>query len=375
MSWVLWAALLAQGDPNQVYRDLTKPQKERVYLVFERELRARQNLDGALEATSKATTRPVGTVRLIFLELRADGRFAEDRKTGGIKYEKKDDDKPTSRSGRRSGSSSRSSKGANAKRDYSGDGYTRKDGKEFIKLKADELKDYEFVERCQFVLPEEVARTTEEIPIIVDGKVRSSNKDWTVVELEGTDGSIPDPLVIGHLASTPRCENLKRGDRVRLWGWVATSNQMQQIEDIVYDDEDKDKDDDDRKSSRRDEETRPLGLPFFAMALDEYERNVPGLELSCTVTDEWSAGSDKRDWRLEVVAHNVGDRSLVDVVAEASVAVRRRKIEGANESALVYFDEIPPGESRTVSTTIPNWVNEEIDVASVIRALTGDVGR
>lgn len=363
---LLIVALVAQ-DPNVIYQNLSRPQKERIFLVYERELRARQNEDGAVQATSKASGMPGGTVRLVADELKRDPKLLKERhdREKGLygKNAKKDKDKPpkprrTSSGGSSSTRASRTPKATTTPK-YSGDGITVIEGEEKVKFGSKEFLPFEFQQFCRYVQPEDVESVPEKDGVVIDVNVQTPAKDWLIAEVVDAEGNSYSPVLIFRIPSIDRIDTLHRGNSARLWGWFADQSQIDSAEKAAKD-EDEDDDDDDES----DEETRPGGRVFFAMEIDKASRPQSGLNFDCNVTNREENGTNAPLWDIEVTANNNGDRTLTDVEVEVNVVVEEAfKGIDDQDSTYVYFDAIEPGKSSTVTVTLPNWAKKQWDEA------------
>lgn len=370
---ILILALLAQ-DPNTTYQNLDRAAKERIYLVYDREVRARQNIDAAVDATSKATSLPGGAIRLVVIEMKRDPKFVEQRKTAarGLlgKKEDKDKKKISTKPRRNSslgggGSSGRVSTRTRTtpEKKYSGDGIAKEEGEEKVKFNGKEMKVSEFHQSCRYVLPEDLEKINDKIAVVVDGQIRTPAKDYFLIDVVGSDGNLLPAIVVLRIASTERLEGIHKGDRVRLWGFFADETQIKAAEDAAKDDdedeptpgEEEDEDEKKKRMDREEKEARPNGRVFFVMDVDQYTRAVPGLELTCRVKERDDTGGKKRYWDIEVEAKNAGDRPLSDIEVEANVTASGTKPKSAIDSAFVYFEKLEPGKSAVVKTKLVDW--------------------
>lgn len=369
--FILILALLAQ-DPNTTYQNLDRAAKERIYLVYDREVRARQNIDAAVDATSKAISLPGGTVRLVVIEMKRDPKFVEQRKTAarGLlgKKEDKDKKKTTTRTRRSSSSGGGSSRVSSRTRTtpekkYSGDGIAKEEGEEKVKFNGKDMKISEFHQSCRYVLPEDLEKINDKVAVVVDGQIRTPAKDYFVIDVVGSDGNLLPAIVVLRIASTERLEGIHKGDRVRLWGFFADESQIKAAEDAAKEDdedepapgEEEDEDEKRKRKEREEKDARPNGRVFFVMDVDQYTRAVPGLELTTRVVERDDTAGKKRYWDIEVEAKNAGDRPLSDIEVEANVTAGGTKPKSAVDSAFVYFEKLEPGKSAVVKTKLVDW--------------------
>jgi len=371
---ILILALLAQ-DPNVTYQNLDRAAKERIYLVYDREVRARQNVDAAVDATSKATSLPGGAIRLVVIEMKRDPKFIEQRKTAarGLlgKKEDKDKKKPTTRPRRNSsslgggGSSGRVStrNRTTTEKKYSGDGIAKEEGEEKAKFNGKDMKIAEFHHACRYVTPEDLEKVNDKVAVVVDGQIHSPAKDYFVIDVVGSDGALLPAIVVLRIASTERLEGIHKGDRVRLWGFFADESQIKAAEDAAKEDdedepapgEEEDEDEKKKRKEREEKEARPNGRVFFVMDVDQYTRQIPGLELTCRLKERDDTSGKKRYWDIEVEAKNAGDRPLSDIEVEANVTAGGVKPKSAVDSVFVYFEKLEPGKSSVVKTKLVDW--------------------
>ena len=381
---ILILAMLAQ-DPNATYQSLDRAAKERIFLVYDREARARQNIDAAVDATSKATSLPGGTVRLVVIEMKRDPKFVEQRKTAarGLLGKKEDKDKKKPTTKRRTSSSSLGGGGgkissgrtrpASTEKKYTGDGITKVEGEERAKFAGKDQKIMDFHHSCSYVVPEDVETVNEKVAVAIDGQVRAPAKDWFVIDVIGADGTPVAPIVVLRIASTERMEGIHKGDRVRLWGFFADEAMIKAAEDAAKNEEEEinlEEDEEDKKKKEkkaREEETRPAGRVFFVMDVDEATREVPGLLLTCRVKEREDTSTKNRYWDIEVEAKNNGDRTLTDIEVEANVNASGVKPKSAVDSAYVYFAKLEPGKSSVVKTKLIDWTELPDDTAPTIR--------
>ena len=251
---ILILAMLAQ-DPNTTYQNLDRAAKERVYLVYDREVRARQNVDESVEATSKATSYPGGTIRLVVFEMKRDPKFIEQRKTAnrGLLGKKEDSDKKKTSTRPRAGglpSGGGGIPGAGRKprpeKKYSGDGITKVEGVEKVKFGGKDQDILEFHRLCRFVLPNDLESVNEKVAVVVDGVVKSIAKDWLVIDAVDSNGNPATSIVVLRIPSTDRMDGIHKGDEVRLWGFFADQAQIKSAEDVL-----KDKKEDDKKDAKK----------------------------------------------------------------------------------------------------------------------------
>lgn len=388
-------ALVSQSDPNSFYQSMSRPDKERVFLVYEQQIRRRSNVDQSIEATAQATRVPAGSVRLVVLEMRRDEELIKRRRdeakglTARAKKSSKDGTTTPKRTSRSSSSSSSSrssrsttrssNRNVTAKKEYSGDGVSKKEGEEKVKWSGKEMTVDEFVRTCRYVRPEKVELGEEKIPIVVDGVVKQATKDWTLLDRTDADGRELMPLLVLHLPSCERFARLNRGDLARLWGWVADDAQIKAVQDSLAEeaDESSSEDDEEEEDTKRKEQTLPAGLVFFVADLDKSTRTFPGLALEGQVNDIDASGTSKSEWEIVVEAKNTGDRPLADLEIEANLIVDEEKPKKAVDTMFFYVERLEPGKSQTLKARIPKWLEEEeeeeVEVGLLSRSLDGKV--
>ena len=210
--------------------------------------------------------------------------------------------------------------------------------------------------------------------MVIDGVVKQSSKHWTLVERTSADGNEYSPVVLMHEPSTASVKGLRKGDRVRLWGWIADESQTKAAENATKEEDEGTSSastEDEEEEEEKEEDPRPAGLVFFAMDVDKATREFSGLEVSCQVADVAIEGSDDLEWEVTVEAKNKGDRPLLDLEVEANLVIDEVKTKEARDTTFVYFDRVDPGKTSTVKLRIPNWVEEEVEISGLARTLSG----
>jgi hypothetical protein len=385
----MWA-LLTPPDPNATYQSLDRIAKERIFLVYDREIKARQKLDEAIDATSSATRFDGGVIRLVVSELKQDGKFLEERKlqAKGLapkpKKKKNDATNPTSSRRRNTGGGAGTRPGRNPsaqKKEYSGDGVTLVEGEEKVKFNGKDYKWFDFRRLCTVALGDKLSALPEKEPLLVDGIVTGIAKHWTVVDVLNADAQPGPSMVILKPPSTKTLRGLKKGDPVRLWGWLADEAQIKAAEDAYSDDDDEttsaNEDDEEEEEKASTEKQRPAGPVFFAMDLDEYRKQIPGLVLSTSVARMTASDEGKEKWEIEVTAKNEGSQKLVHIEVETTMVIEdvKKTTKDPDDSALVYFASIDPGASVTAKTRIENWTELEDEFIAIARPLNGKVSK
>jgi hypothetical protein len=385
--WIVLWALLAPPDPNAVYQSLDRTAKERIYLVYDREIKARQKVDEAVDATSSATRYDGGVVRLVVSELKRDGKFLEEKKIGPTpKPSKRRRNNPaTGVTGTRANRQvTRPTRNPNAQRkEYTGDGITLEEGQEKVKFNSKTYKWFDFRKLCTVAVGEKLAGIPEKEPILIDGVVSAIAKHWTVVDVRNADGQTGPNVVILKPPSTKSVRGLHKGETVRLWGWLADATQIKAAED-AYSEEDEstttnpnEEEEEEEEEKASTEKQRPAGIVFFVMDLDEYQKEIPGLSLSTTVTNITGSSEGKDLWQMEVTAKNDGTQKIVHIEVETTVVVSdiKKTTKDPDDSALVYFASIEPGASATVKTKIVNWTGTDDEFIAIARPINGRVAK
>ncbi len=246
--WLVMWALLAPPDPNTTYQSLDRRDKERIYLVYDIEIKARQKFDEAIEATATATRFDGGVIRLVVSELKRDGKFLEEKKlqAKGLspkpKKKKNDATNPTPNRRRNTGgvgAGTRPGRNTSTQRkEYTGDGVTLEEGQEKVKFNSKTYKWFDFRRICTVALGDKLAAIPEKEPLMVDGIVTGLAKHWTVVDVLNADGQPGSSIVILKPPSTKTLRGLRKGDPVRLWGWLADEAQIKAAEDAYSEEDD-----------------------------------------------------------------------------------------------------------------------------------------
>ncbi|MBY0588670.1 hypothetical protein K2X85_15970 [bacterium] len=379
--WLVLWAILAPPDPNATYQSLDRSAKERIYLVYDREVKARQRVDESVDATAGATRYDGGVVRLVVSELKRDGKFLEERKIGPTpKPPKRRPNQTAPVNNRRANrGANRPQRNPNAQRkEYTGDGIEMDEGQEKIKFNSKTYKWYDFRRMCTVALGEKFASIPEKTPIFLDGVVTAIAKHWIVVDVRKIDGETGPSVVILKPPSTKSLKGLHKDDPVRLWGWLADESQIKAAEDAYSEEdeptatsEEEEEEEDEKKSST--EKQRPAGIVFFAMDIDQYRKEIPGLTLSAAVTPAAGTDEGKEMWQVEVTAKNDGTQKIVHLEVEATVVITdiEKNTKDPEDSALVYFASLEPGASATVKTKIENWTGSDDEVSAIARAING----
>jgi hypothetical protein len=340
---------LAQLDANDVYQGMSQAQKQRVFLVYQQELRARQDFDEAVKWTSKQTNDlPEGAIRLVVLELRRKAKIEEDEKARQREKEKKN--APQTGARRTTGAATRTprtssnrpprpnqSQAASPKKSQSGDGVHEVGSREEIEYKQERYTPFGFRSQCVLVLPQDFYRAKDGVPVAVDGRVKTTMKGATVVALTSTEtGEEKTPIVLVHSRSVKAVESLRKGDLVRAYGWTVRKEDFKPVEgepDVTAD-----------------------GRLFFAMDVGVEAQAPPGLTLAPKVVERESAGGDRPIWDVEVAVKNDGDWTLDNVIIEANLIAYGPKPLKADDTALFIVERLAPGESRTLRATKESWI-------------------
>jgi hypothetical protein len=388
--WLIMWALLAPPDPNTTYQSLDRIAKERVYLVYDREIKARQKFDEAIDATSTATRFDGGVVRLVVSELKRDGKFLEERKleAKGLspkpKKKKNDGTNPLPNRRRNTAGGAGTRPGRNPstqKKEYSGDGITLEEGIEKVKFNGKTYKWFDFQRICTVALADKLSAVPEKEPLMVDAVVTGLAKHWTVVNILNADAQPGASVVILKPPSTKTLRGLKKGDFVRLWGWLADDAQIKAAEDAYSEEDDAptstDEEEEEEEERSSTEKQRPAGPVFFAMDLDEFRKQIPGLVLSTSVTLVTASDEGKEKWEIEVTAKNEGSQKLVHVEVETTMVIEdvKKTTKDPADSALVYFASIEPGGTATAKTRIENWTELDDEFIAIARPLNGKVAK
>lgn len=344
-------ALISQLDSNDVYQGMSQAQKQRVYLVYQQELRARQDGDKAVEWTSKQTNDlPEGAIRLVILEMRRASKIEEDEKARQREKDKKNTPQTSTR--RSTTSSSRTTTSTRVprqpakqsttppKKSQSGEGVREVGSREEIEYKQERYTPFGFRSQCVLVLPEDVSRVKEGAPIAVDGRVKTTMKGATVVALTSTQtGEEKTPIVLVHSRSVKASESLRKGDLVRAYGWTVRKE--------------------DYKAVEGEPEVTADGKLFYAMDVDVDAQALPGLALAPKVVERATTGGRRPAWDLEVEVKNDGDQTLANVIVEANLIAYGPKPPKADDTALFILDRLAPGQTRTLRATKESWLEPE----------------